>query len=426
MGLAVRYGPADAPRRGILQWRDRLHRPAMLGVLLLALTFNAVLCLVNTVAFRVSDVLVMGSEMLLISATLAFAIDRRAAFPLILAVFLAYMALLMAMRPLIDPKAVRDFLIPLAFYFAARRMPDPRLADRAALLSGLIVVGFGLFEYFALDTFTQYFNIIRYYVARGTVSPTELTGDSTLFTSGTRPDARNILPFLGQHRVSSVFLEPVSMGNFGAILILWALCRQGMAHRWWVFGLGAVCIILADARFGEYVCLLAFAMLVCPVKPPRLVWLALPFAILVALACYGFAVGNIRWGNDFGGRLIWTAQLVTSLDPSAVFGLSPEKPFFSDSGYAYSLNQIGLLGCAAFWALLIFAPLRTRQAWLFKMCAATYFVLLLVISDSPYSIKTAALLWFMVGTLDGARPDQLQTAVPAVWKDRISAAVVNG
>ncbi len=33
---------------------------------------------------------------------------------------------------------------------------------------------------------------------------------------------------------------------------------------------------------------------------------------------------------------------------------------------------------------------------------AIYTCLLLVISDSPFSIKTAAVVWFMLGAADGA------------------------
>ena len=411
--LALEGARPGASSRSLAALRDEWHAAAALFVVIGALVFNPLLCFVNTNGLRVSDVMVMGSELILISTALCFAFGRSAAPYLILATFLAYMIMLMAMRPLIDPKAVRDLLIPLAFYFMARRLGDIRIADKAALICGIIVVLFGLFEYLAFDLFTKYFNVIQYYIARGTVNPAALSPqESSLFVSGMRPDARNILPFLGPHRVSSVFLEPVSMGNFGAILALWALCRKGMHGRWVAFACGAIAIILADARFGLYVCILGSAVIFSPLRPHRLFWLLLPFAMLFGIALYGYRIGNIPWTNDFGGRLIWTSQLVTSLDVRAVMGLSPDKPFLSDSGYAYSLNQIGLLACIAFWTLFILAPLRHRQAWLFRMCAAAYFCLLLVISDSPYSIKTAALLWFMLGSAD-AMPAEEEAASSA-------------
>ena len=42
----------------------------------------------------------------------------------------------------------------------------------------------------------------------------------------------------------------------------------------------------------------------------------------------------------------------------------------------------------------------TRDAWRFKNFTAFYIVSLLTISASLFSIKTAALLWFLYGTLN--------------------------
>lgn len=86
-----------------------------LALLVGALTFNMALCFLNTNVMPVNDTMVMGCEVVLVATTLYLGLGRNAAPYLLLAVFLSYAALLMAMRPLIDPKAVRDFLIPIAF-----------------------------------------------------------------------------------------------------------------------------------------------------------------------------------------------------------------------------------------------------------------------------------------------------------------------
>ena len=369
--------------------------------LLVALTFNMALCFLNTNVMPVNDTMVMGCEVVLVATTLYLGLGRNAAPYLLLAVFLSYAALLMAMRPLIDPKAVRDFLIPIAFYLLGKTYNDPRLADRAALICGSIVVVFGLFEFLALDLYVTYFNIIKYYVARGTVAPSDVSSQTgALFASGLRPDSRTLLPFLGPHRASSVFLEPISTGNFGAILYIWTLNRKGMSHRWLTMATGLTAIVLSDSRFGANVCIVATVAYFAAPWTPRFVWLAAPFVVLIGLATYGFTSAEVNWQNNLAGRLLWTARLLTSLSPEAVWGLSPEKPFLSDSGYAYSLNQIGLVGVIGFWSLFIFTPENSPRAWRFKVCVAAYICLLMLVSDSVYSIKTAALLWFMTGTSD--------------------------
>lgn len=401
--------------------RDRLHDRASIALILAALAFNAALCFVNTTLFPVNDLMVIAAELVIITAAMLLAVDRRFEPYLILALFLSYTLLIMAMRPMFDAKAVRDFLIPIAFYLLGLRRPSLVVADRAALMSGFLVVGFGLFEYFDVETFGKYFNVIRYYVARGTVAASQVSDQTgILFPSGFRPDARSLLPFLGAHRVSSLFLEPVSAGNFGVILYFWALCRPAMRGRVVVFICAAVTIVLADARFGAYTCAAVTATALAFHRFPRPAWFVLPFAIMAALAFYGFESTQVNWENNLPGRLLWTARLLTSLPLDAVLGISPNKPFLSDSGYAYSLNEIGFLGFAFFWGIFIFSGPRDPIAWRLRACVATYLCLLLIISDSPYSIKTAALLWFMLGASDGAR-----LAIGAASHDPVAARVAN-
>lgn len=397
--IGVTAGVEVAPE----SWRDRLHCKACYFLVLAALTFNAVLCFVNTVLFPVSDLMVIGSEFSIISLAMIFALDRRIEPYLILALLISYALLIMAMRPMFDPKAIRDFMIPVVFYCLGRRRSSMQTTDRIVVASGVIVVVFGLFEYLAFDTFQKYFNIIQYYVARGTVAPSDVSSQTgTLFASGVRPDARTLLPFLGMHRVSSVFLEPVSTGNFGAILYIWALCRPGMRGRAIVFASAAIIIVLADARFGAYTCIAATAAAIAFHRFPRFFWFYMPLAMMCGIAIYGFESSQVDWTNSISGRILWTARLLTSLPFGGAMGVAADKPFLSDSGYAYSINEIGLIGFIVFWALFIFSAPADRAAWRLRACAATYFSLLLVISDSPYSIKTAALFWFMLGSMDGA------------------------
>ena len=80
-----------------------------------ALTFNAVLCLVNTRLFPVSDSYVILGELAFIGSAMLVAADRKINFYLFFGLFVAYMILLFAMRHQFDFKAIRDVLIPFAF-----------------------------------------------------------------------------------------------------------------------------------------------------------------------------------------------------------------------------------------------------------------------------------------------------------------------
>ena len=76
--------------------------------------------------------------------------------------------------------------------------------------------------------------------------------------------------------------------------------------------------------------------------------------------------------------------------------------FVSDSGYVYTLLKIGLVGFVLLWTLYCLAPARDAASWRFRVFVAVYIALLLTISNSIYSIKTAALLFYLLGALDAA------------------------
>jgi putative polymerase len=371
------------------------------GVVIGAVVFNCFLAFVNTRVAGVSQNMVMMAEALLIAMALLLAADRRAGLYTVVAVYLAYMAMILALRPELDLKAIRDGLIPIAFYFLGRRVRDIESVDRIVLLSAAIVVAVGFFEYFLLDLFIANINILKYYIARGSLEVGDnYIEDSSLFISGTRMQGRNLLPFLGTHRVSSVFLEPVAMGNYGAFLALWAIFRKDMDRRWLLFAAAAVVIVLGDARFGMLVCFAIYAMTLVYRIVPRLIWVLIPALITLAMAIYGLSTDALRWEDDLAGRWLHASWLLLKLDRFAVFGMSPINGFLEDNGYAYSLHQIGLVGVAVLWSLYVFAPLRSPDAWRFRAGLITYVCLLMVVSSSFYSIKTGALLWFCAGAVD--------------------------
>lgn len=371
-----------------------------------ALTFNAFLCLVNTRVMGVSDSQVMLMEMAIIGCALLGAMTRRSALYLLTAVFVSYMVFLFMMRGgQINPKPVRDILIPIAFYFLGSRLADPKLGDRLVLASALVVVAFGLFEYLLLDTFLDYFNVLGYYIARGSVTLEKAFGQTKgLFISGQRPEARTILPFLGQHRVSSVFLEPVSMGNFAVIAYCWTLFRgRAFAARWLVLALILAVVALADARFGLYTCVLVTLLYPFYGLVPRIVWSVAPFLMLAMIAVYGITSVDGGGPNDIAGRFAVTAHILTQLSTSVVLGVETTNLFVADSGLAYTLTAFGIAGFVALWTLFVHAPLSDARAWRFHSMGIVYLLLLMLISDSFYSIKTAALFWLLIGIAGACR-----------------------
>jgi len=378
---------------------------AVFAVVLGCFLFNLLLAFINTNITGISEGHVKLSEMVLLSCALLLALDRRVSLYAVLAIYLTYITFLTSLRPEMDLKAIRDILIPVTFYFIGRKMRTIEDVDKLVFLCAALVISLGLFELLMLETFTQIVNIFEYYVARGTLEEGDnYVEDSNLFISATRVGGRYFLPFLGNIRSSSVFLEPVTMGNFGAFLFLWATFRKTMRYRFFLYGLALTVIIMGDARFGGYVCI-AF-LLVAPLYRfvPKFIWWSIPFLITLILALYGSLTTETQWEDNFTGRILNSALLMMELTPTAVFGLDVDLPFLDDNGYAYTLGQIGIIGMLNLWTLFIYAPAKSEEAFKFKALAVTYICLMMSVSNSFYSIKMAALFWIAAGAADNFVP----------------------
>jgi putative polymerase len=391
----------------------RLLAPFVVGA---AVLYNFVLCFVVTKLFGISARLVIVCEIVIIGMAFGLIWYRTRALYAILLLLAAYLFVVMVIRFDFDPKLVRDVLIPIAFFVMGSHLGSLRSADKLMTLLIILTLSAALFEWLALNTYLHYFDVMKYYVARGT--ETNL-GDSaggmlikgtdtaaSLYINGTRFGARTLLSLLGDHRVSGIFLEPVSAGNFGAIAFAWVLLRD--CRRFWAFIAKmlaiATVLVLADARFGFYLSVFVLVVyLAAPVIRPTMLFVA-PFLAMIGLVTYAAIGGHGVTDNDIIGRVLDAGHSLARFDAWQAFGLQTSDAFFSgyagDSGYGYVLTKIGLVGLAAMWALFAYTRVADKEAWRFKNFITVYVVSLLAISASIFSIKTAALLWFLYGTLN--------------------------
>ena len=175
------------------------------------------------------------------------------------------------LRNQLDPKGFRDVLIPILFYGLGRQIGDIKYADRVLKLMVWIVLFFGFFELLYLDLYSRFFNIFSYYVSQGSLTAgSNWAKDSVLGLNGTRPEGigRTILPaLLGNHRISSVFLEPVSLGNFAVIIASWGLAKRREDFKDMLFFVAAalVMIALSDSRYGMITLAALVAMRCLPI-----------------------------------------------------------------------------------------------------------------------------------------------------------------
>jgi putative polymerase len=313
----------------------------------------------------------------------------------------------------IDVKLIRDFLIPIAFFMLGTQVTDVTSADRTVWFAIVLVAPLALLEYFYLDVFLQNFDIVHYYIARGTLQESKqvLLASGNLMVSGIRPQGqgRELLSFLGDHRVSSIFLEPIGLACFGIITFMWGIVRSRSVHRF-RFGFlsaGLLFIILADSRFGA---LFSVFVLLLTMLPPRISTIAaaiLPGAAITALVISGQLIHNFptEVENTTSGRLIYSAQVLTEFDFFHWLGFKVSDLQTFDAGYGYIISSIGLFGLAVFWCIVMSIHGPSREFILFRNASAAYFAAMSCIGQAQFTIKTASLLWFLLGVLSVARGD---------------------
>jgi putative polymerase len=177
--------------------------------------------------------------------------------------------------------------------------------------------------------------------------------------------------------------------------------------RFWSIAAGLALIILSDNRFNAS--FLGVGVLIL-LMSPRLTTpavIAIPFVVIAGL-CLAAATGESQYlpfldGTSLWDRLLYSGRILLDFDVLTWLGIGMPRVSTLDSGYAYVISNIGLIGFAAFWFWLTTLDGRNRYFYAFRNNTAAYFAALFCISQSQFTIKTAALLWFLLGVLSLAR-----------------------
>ena len=268
-----------------------------------------------------------------------------------------------------------------------------------------VVLAFTLFEAVRPDDFSRLFNVMSYYInTRGFQAESFWNSDSDLFVSATRPGERFLFASLGIHRLSSVFLEPVSLGNYCVLVamivaVLWE--RLTVVQRLFFCITDAMILVGCDGRFATVsIVLLVGLRAVAPALPRFSNWLYLPGVLgLAGLAVSAFAISPM--GDDFPSRTAGSITVLSHIPPAGLLGfMGPASYGVMDSGIAYLMYSQSLCGVAVIWsAVALGMPQDHRLARAMAHLTCLYLTLNLLISYSVFSIKTAALLWFAYGHL---------------------------
>jgi putative polymerase len=197
-------------------------RPACI-ILLLAVTYNAPLAIINAHIMALAPIHAILVEATLILAALFIAMlswrPDMTRWIMFIALMASWFVITSFGRGIFQPKDFRDTLLVAAFIMLGMTVPY-KSAQRLFVVFHIIVAAVALFEIIAPTSFSSIFNAKNYYInTRGFLEEQFFVEDSSLFNAY-RPDDRYFFPALNWLRASSIFLEPVGLGNYCTLSVL--------------------------------------------------------------------------------------------------------------------------------------------------------------------------------------------------------------
>lgn len=365
-----------------------------------ALCHHAFYCFINTHFFSISSSILVLTELFFVGIVFLFFISKVQMPYLILIIFILSNAFILAVfQQGLDPKHIRNFIIPVLMVWLGAEYNGRIAVDTLVKWMAWIFLIFGLFELIFIDLFQEIFNVLQYQISMGRASERTLEYASGSFSAnGTRYGGRNLLPFIGDHRVASVFLETVNTSNFSTLLAGWGLSKKTLKEGALFFLIGLVVATLSDSRFGVTLIILMFILRFS--LNVNLLKIAAYFSPIFALmVCFYLGWDFAGFRDDFETRLGSTGDYILKFEPLELFGLSSyHYAGFLDQGYARLLHYNGIVLMVVMWITM--CRLRFEETKVhFKLFVAMIIAANLAVSgDSVFAFKWASIMWFLVGT----------------------------
>jgi putative polymerase len=377
------------------------------AVLIACVAFNAVLALLNGHFAPITATTVTIVQGLLTFTALALACSVRPAgmakWLAMLWLALGWFCLLSLVRGQVELRYLGDIAAIFVFILLGLAMPARALVSAVLIMQALVIVG-AVWELLDPGGFGSFFRIQQYYVnTRGFDGDSFWAGNPDLFLSSERPTGRLLLPGSGAHRASSLFLEPVSLGNWTIVVTLAIAALQPLLSRRAILFLlvGNLFLLFAcDGRLALAINLvLLLAWSIAPRLPRWFPALSLPLVFVGLLAASGLGFLQEQ-GDTLLGRFRFGLEYLLGLDAAGLLGLRATAGVVAaDSGWAYFIVTQSILALIAIWLALTVQPAKGSAARRFAVGMAIFLSLSLPVSYSVFSIKTAALLWVLFGYL---------------------------
>jgi putative polymerase len=376
------------------------------SVLILAVCFNALLSIINGHVVTLERTHVALAEVIVYAAALAIVLinpDRKMMPWFLLTLFIALNGILLSVcNDAFNAKYIRDVLVIPTFIMLGMTCSSKSLTRPVVVLQ-TIVVAVALLEAFRPDTYSEIFRVLNYYVNTRDFSAGQFwNADSNLFLSATRPGER-FFGFVDLHRLSSVFLEPVSLGNYCVIVAIlliasWREISRGL-RSYLVLSTLAL-LIGCDGRLAA-VSILIIMIVIRFLRNLSSRWSAFYLPIILVISIGFVWALKLEPNDDFGGRLAGSVWTLSQMGLAGLVGFDARSSdMAADSGISYFVLTQSVFGLSVIWLTVCLVPVgRSYSARLYVHGIAIFIPLSLMVSYSFFSIKVASLIWFTYGYL---------------------------
>jgi putative polymerase len=378
----------------------------IIAIPVIGVTYNAILALLSAHGAPINNTLVVLTETSIILAALglsAYAGMRRSdILPLLYLGFTAGLAIMMSIvAEAAFVEGLRNVLIISGFTLLGARANEKvvRLVFTLCSLVTLVVL---LIEISSTEAYASLFRPADYLAKTRGYQIKEFYEETGLAIGTIAYRGRFSFGLFDGPRTSSIFLEQVNINIFAIVLMIY-LTSLWAKLSWLERMLALVTIVTItvtnNARMAAIVApIFIIGYFVFP-KMPRYSSVLIP-VILLGVTFILFQFERVRYGDDLVGRLATTYRALVNLSASdLLFGNRDLLARSGDTGYGFVIFSTTIFGALAYWAYLTLIIQRTgvthrRTLW----SASVYiYIWLLVGGTGSFSMKTAPLLWLLVG-----------------------------
>lgn len=377
-------------------------------IVLLGTLFNALLAIANAHLAFLNDGHVMISEVLILILACSYILknsesthtyENSLIFTYVVMVLFFWTTLFYQG---IYIKSVRDMILMPIFIVLGGLATEKGLLKMMRFLVAITVI-FMIMEGWATSIYTSIFKPALYYA--NTRGVQELSTDSSgLFRNSLGFSGRFSFGIFETHRLSSLFLEQVSLANFSMVLGVFTISfweKIGKKDR--IFYITSILFILLtnNTRTGSiFNVILLVGYFLFPKLPKFTPLLYTPLLILFSfIFFYDSHYSEARLSDDLKGRIGLTVSKISNIDPHSFFvGDASMMSHVQDSGYLYliySQTGLGFIAYLIYTSLVV--PSNDSMSKRFSNGLSIFIALNLLIGAGIFTIKIAAPLWFIAG-----------------------------